>query len=399
MEFGLSPAQQSVVDNAKQLVKECKRYEETWPLSEFDIEPHLATEIRARFIALGLNGLAIPREAGGRGVGTVAKALAFEELQQSPVLRGMNLTWPWLMDPPPALYSAPVWQRDKYLYPVIDGRNQYHICLSEPDYGSDAAGIELKAERRGEKFVLNGFKRWPPDPGHYLTRPDYLVVYAVTDPGKGYRGITTFLVDYPSPGVRVLKVVETEAAGTFLGRVCDYGFTDVEVPAENILGEENAGFRGVQDLLNRNRVLIAANAVGDARRALQMALAYAQERRTFGKLLMDHQAIQLKLAEMATDIETTRMVTLKAAWMIDQGAEARLEAAMAKSLGPRMAANVIDRTIQILGGIGCLKTAKLGESWFFNRMGDLAEGSVEMMKISIFRAMLAQGVRRHESAA
>lgn len=241
---------------------------------------------------------------------------------------------------------------------------------------------------------MNGVKRWSPDPFHFLTRPDYLLVYAITKSGNGYRGISTLLVDFPSAGIDVVQVMETIAPGSFLGRVCDLRFTDVVIPAENLLGAENEGFRYAQQQLNMNRAVIAASAVGEAQWCLDTALKYAQQRNTFGAPLIDRQFIQFTLADMEIDVQVARSLAYRAAWAIDSGDDARAEVAAAKARCPVLACSVIDRAIQILGGIGCLAESRLGEAFFAHRIAQLAEGSVEMMKLTVFRNML-----RHAATA
>jgi alkylation response protein AidB-like acyl-CoA dehydrogenase len=210
-------------------------------------------------------------------------------------------------------------------------------------------------------------------------------VYAVTTPDAGYQGISTLLVDFPRDGIEVDKVMETIAPGSFLGRVCDLRFTDVRVPAENLLGAENDGFHHAQAQLNLNRTVITASEVGEAQWCLDTALAYARGRTTFGAPLIDRQFIQFTLAEMETDIQMARALSYRAACAIDAGKDARSEVAMAKSRCPVLVCSVVDRAIQILGGIGCLAESRMGEAYFQHRIGQLAEGSAEMMKMTVFR--------------
>lgn len=389
MDFKLDKAQQDIVDRAKAFVQnECDPIEKDWPLSDYDVAPELMTSLRNKFQAAGFRGMAIPKASGGHGLGTLAKSLAFEQFKQSWVLYGNVVTWPAFLDPHPALFEAPRAQQERYLWPILEGTAQYHICISEPDFGSDVASIATTAVRRGDTWVINGIKRWSPDPFHPFLVPNYLLVYAVTEPGRGAKGISTFLVDWPSDGVKVVRTMESVAPGTFLGKVCDLEFDNCVIPAENLLGLVNEGFHYVQDQLNRNRAVIGMGAIGLAQRCQDIAIKYAGGRKTFGKRLAEHQAIQWKIADSAMKIETGRLLAYKAAWKIDQGEDARLEAAMAKAYCPEMACRVIDRSIQILGGIGLLKESRLGEAFFQNRISLVAEGSVEMMKRTIARTLL-----------
>lgn len=395
MVLKLPPELAEVQEKARKFVREeCDPIEAEWPLSEYDAPPDRVAHLRQKFTDYGFRGLAIPKEAGGQGLGTLAKCLAFEQLKGSWILFGNTVLWSAYLDPNPALNDAPEWQRQKYLYPILEGREQYHICISEPDHGSDVAAMTTTAVREGDYYVINGVKRWTPDPFHPFTAPKYLLVYATTAPGSGYKGISTFLVDFPSEGVEVRDIKETAASGTFLGRICDLHFTNCRVPAENLLGKEGEGFRYVQDQLNRNRTVIGMGAVGTAQRAQNIAVAYAKERVTFGQPLSEQQAIQWMLAESEIELNAGRLLCYQAAEKIDSGTDARKEAAMVKAYCPQMATKVIDRAIQVLGGIGALKESRLSEAYFLYRLAMIAEGSVEMMKMTIAKSLLGMGPRK-----
>lgn len=190
--------------------------------------------------------------------------------------------------------------------------------------------------------------------------PEYLLCFAVTGPGKGHRGISTFLVDYPNPGVSVGREFDTIGTG-YLGRSCDYVYSDCVVPAENMLGAQGQGFGHMMEQLNRNRCVIGARLTGMAAWAQRKAVAYAKERSTFGKPLAERQAIQWMLAESEMDIEQLRLLVYKTAWLLDQGIDARKEVAMVKCLAPVVSTRVIDRAIQIHGGLGLVKETRLAQ--------------------------------------
>jgi len=368
MDFNLSEEEKALRNRAREFVeKECQPLEETWPLSDYDASSSVMKELREKMMAYGFYGIAVPKAASGKGMGTLAKCLVFEQLKQTWVMAGNVVAWPAYLDPQPAFFDAPEFQKEKYLYPLVRGEKQFHFCFSEPEVGSDVASMKTVAVREGDNYVLNGFKRWSPDPLHPYLKPDYMIVYAVTGPGKGYRGISAFIVDYPSPGLEVNRVMETLAPGTFLGRVCDLAFEDCMVPAENLLGSENEGFRYGMTQLNRNRTIISAGAVGWSQKCFDMATEYAKQRETFGKQLSERQTIQWMLADSAMELHMGRLQVYHAAWKIDQGGDARMEAAMAKAYCPEMACRVIDRAIQIYGGIGCLKETRLGEAYILHR--------------------------------
>lgn len=384
MDLSLSPTELDIQQRARTFVdEECRPLEPSWPLSDYDIATPDAEKLQRRFTELGFRGMAIPEEAGGGGYGTLAKCLAFEEFKKTWVLWGNTLISSAFLDPHPLLYTASPDLRRRYLDPVLRGDASYHICISEPDVGSDVASLRTTATREGDHYRINGIKRWSPDPEHELLRPDYLLVYARTGPGDGGRGISTFVVDYPDPGIAVTDRQETVAHSTFLGRVCDLEFNDVRVPVEQRLGDEGKGFYYVQDQLNRNRTVIAAGNIGIAERCLADAVAYTRQRETFGSALSSHQAIQWMIAESRMDIEMGRSLAHRAAWLIDQGLEARVEVAMAKAFCPEMAARVVDRAIQMFGGVGVLQSSRLGQAYWLARISKIAEGSTEMMKMII----------------
>jgi alkylation response protein AidB-like acyl-CoA dehydrogenase len=389
MNFQLTSAQQVIKDKAVDFVKTiCGPMERDWPLSDFEATPEQIQYLRDKFNEYGFRGLAIPKESGGKGLGTLAKCLVYEQLKSSFVTTGNTALWPGYIDPPPALFRAPAAQREKYLQPILDGTKMYHIAISEPGTGSDAAAITTTARRDGDSFILSGVKRWTQDPTEPYVKPDYFVVYAVTGPGAGYRGISSFLVDYPSPSIRVIRKMATAAPGTVLGKVVDLEFSECRVPAANLLGELGGGFATFNEQLNRNRAVIAAGAVGIANRCLDIATHYAQQRVTFGAPLAERQAIQWMLAESAIEISAGRLLAYQAADKIDRGEDVRVEAAMAKAYCPRMACRVIDHTIQILGGLGFIADSRLRDVYSHQRIMCVAEGSEEAMKLTIARDVL-----------
>lgn len=395
MDFELSAEQAEIKRRAAAFVDEvCRPLEDSWGVDDYQVPHEIIMGVVAKFREHGFRGLAIPREAGGQGLGTLAKCLVYEELVTSPVMHGLLATWSGFLDPHPALHTAPEWQREAYLYPILKEDKFYHINISEPDAGSDAAGISTTAVRHGDTYVINGIKRWAPPPNHPALTPKYLLCYAVTDPARGYEGISLFLVDYPNPGVSVLREYETMAPGTYLGRSCDYEYKDCVVPARNMLGEEGMGFRYMMDQLNRNRTVIGARLAGTANWAQERAVERARERETFGKPLAERQAIQWMLADSAMDLEQMRLMVYKTAWLIDNGRDARKEAAMVKCFAPLATCRVIDRAIQIHGGMGVVKESRFGQLYFQSRIAQVAEGTTEIMKLTIAREVLKGG--RHQ---
>jgi alkylation response protein AidB-like acyl-CoA dehydrogenase len=388
MHFQMTAEQKAARARATAFVEEvCRPLEDAWPYDDYDADPDVIMGVARKFREYGLRGLSVPREAGGLGAGAVAKCLVYEEIESSHVAHGSLATWSGLMEPHPALYSAPQWQQEKYLRPLLDEDKFFHLNISEPGAGSDAAGITTTAVRRGGEYVINGTKRWAPPPTHPAVKPEYLLCFAVTSPGKGHRGISTFLVDYPNPGVSVGREFDTIGTG-YLGRACDYVYSDCVVPAESMLGAPGHGFGHMMEQLNRNRCVIGARFTGMAAWAQRKAVDYARERSTFGRPLADRQAVQWMLAESEMDIEQLRLLVYKTAWMLDEGMDARKEVAMVKCLAPVVSARVIDRAMQIHGGLGMVKETRLAQLYSSARIAQVAEGSTEMMKLTVAREVL-----------
>lgn len=385
MDFELTPEQQAVKARATAFVDEvCKPLEDSWAYDDLEMDPVVVMSVTKQFREYGLRGLSIPKEVGGLGLGTIAKCLVYEELMTSHVMHGGLMTWTGVTEPHPGLYVAPQWQREKYLDPMLQDERFFAIHISEPGAGSDAAGITTTAVRRGNDYVINGLKRWGPPPHHPAIKPDYLLTYAVTDPTKGHKGISLFLVDYPNPGVTVTNEYETIGTG-YLGQAADWEYKDCTVPAENILGVEGGGFSEMMDQLNRNRVVICARLLGTAQWAQKRAIARAKERVAFGSPIGERQAVQWMIAESEMELAQLRWMIYNAAWMLDNGIDARKEVAMAKAAAPVIGCNVIDRAIQIHGGLGLIRETRLAQVYAECRIAQVAEGSTEMMKMTIAR--------------
>ena len=309
----------------------CRPLEADWAPADYDVDPDVVMHVARRFREYGLRGLSVPSEAGGQGAGTVAKCLVCEEIASSHVVHGSLATWSGLMEPAPMLYHAPQWQKEKYLTPLLREDKFCQLNISEPGAGSDAAGITTTAVRRANGYVINGTKRWSPPPHHPAVTPEYLLCFAVTEPGPGHRSISAFLVDYPNPGVSVERIIDT-AGTSYQGLACDYRYEDCIVLAENLLGSAGQGFRYMMDQLNRNRVVIGASLLGRSAWAQRKAIAFARERSAFGRPLSGRQAIQWMIADSEMELAQLRLLTYETC------------------LAPLVGAKVTDRAMQIHGG-------------------------------------------------
>ena len=283
------------------------------------------------------------------------------------------------------LYAATDDQKDRYLYPMLNGEKRAFFGLTEPSGGSDPArAIQTKAVKDGDDWILNGSKLFSSG----ADRADFGLVFARTDPSKGRRGISAFLVDTDSPGFEVRRVVHTLRSANY---GTELSFDDIRVPAANLLGEEGGGFSLANANLTRQRIPYSATCIGIAVAAQEMAISYSKQRETFGAALASRQAIQWMIVDNEIDIRTGRMMYLAAAEKAEQDEPFRFEAAMAKLTSTEGASRVVDRAIQIHGGIGVTKDLPL-ERWYREmRIRRIGEGPSEVQRIIMARDLLGRG--------
>lgn len=379
MDFMLSEQQAQIREGAAQIAREIVApraravdLEGTYPFDYFEA-----------FHKAGLLGLAIPKEYGGSGAGTLGLALAIEEVAKYCCTAGLILLTSRL---PTAgiLLAGTAEQKEQYLRGVAEGRRRGCFALTEPEAGSDAAAITTTATRDGDSYVLNGVKIW----AGQATVADFAVVVAKTNPQAGSQGVSVFIVDLPNPGFHIIR--ELPKLGVLGVPVVEIDLHDCRVPASALLGEENKGFRVVMRTLNVVRPLVAARGIGLAEGATSYALAYAKQRRTFGRPIIEHQTIAFKLAEMAMQLEAARLLTYHAAWLVDQGKSDRDIAhvlSIAKATASEMAIRVSEETMQILGGYGYLKDYAPERYYRDARQLTLVEGTSEIHRLIISRAL------------
>lgn len=330
---------------------------------------------------LGFLGMTVPPEWGGAGADYVAYALALEEIAAgdgatSTVMSGHNSVGCM----PILAYGTPA-QKERYLRPMARGEKLCAFCLTEPQTGSDAAAIKTRAERRNDRYILNGTKQ-------FITtgkNADIALVFAVTDAGAGKRGISGFIVETDTPGYRVGRV--EKKMGQNASDTCEIHFDDLEIPAENMLGKDGQGYRIALANLEGGRIGIAAQSVGMARAAHEIALAYALERQSFGKPIIQHQAVAFRLAEMATAIEAARQLVLHAAALRSAGRPCVGEAAMAKLFASEMAERVCSDAIQTLGGNGYMQEYGVERIFRAVRVAKIYEGSNDIQRLVISRTL------------
>lgn len=332
---------------------------------------------------LGFLGMTVPSEWGGANADYVAYALALEEIAAgdgavSTIMSGHNSVGCM-----PILEYGTIPQKEKYLRPMASGAQLCAFCLTEPQGGSDASALRTTAERRGDCYVLNGTKQ-------FITtgkNADLALVFAVTNPGAGKRGISAFIVETSRPGYRVGRI--EKKMGQNASDTCEIHFDDLKLPVENRLGEEGQGYRIALSNLEGGRIGIAAQSVGMARAAMEIAIAYAQERKSFGKRIIEHQAVAFRLADMATGVEASRQLVLHAATLRSSGLSCLREASMAKLFATETAERVCSDAIQTLGGAGYMEDFGVERIFRAVRGAKIYEGTNDIQRLVISRALVS----------
>ena len=348
------------------------------------LPPEIEKSILDKARDVGLVGIEVPEEYGGQGLGVLAKLVVVEQLKQSILFPfGFPPNFP---DVAMLLECCKGPQIEKYLKPFMRGESQSAIAITEPGAGSDAGAIRMRAERKGGKWVLNGNKI-------YITHAryaDFIMVATVTDPEKGSRGgMTTFIVDKNTPGMTV------PSSYPMIGDYAPYAihFDNVEVGDEQILGEVGQAFAPLQLRLGLRRLEIAATCVALATRCLNMMIEQARQRKTFGALLADRQAIQWWIADSYQEIDMVRLAMYRLAWKLDQKTyDVRREASMVKVQGSELVGRVVDRAIQLFGGMGVSKELPLEFISRVTRIYRIVEGPSEVHRWVVARDLLKNGI-------
>jgi len=332
---------------------------------------------------LGFLGMMVDPKYGGGGMDAISYVIAMEEISKidasaSVVLSVNNSLVCWGLE----TFGTEA-QKQKYLIPLAKGEIIGAFCLSEPEAGSDATSQQTTAIDKGDHYLLNGTKNW-------ITNGSSASVYLViaqTHPEKGSKGINALIVERGMPGFQIGP--KENKLGIRGSDTHSLMFTDVKVPKENRIGEDGFGFKFAMKTLAGGRIGIAAQALGIASGAYELALAYSKERKAFGKPISQHQAIQFKLADMATEIEAARLLCFKAAWLKDQHLDYGTASAMAKVFSSRVAMETSVEAIQIHGGYGYVKEYHVERLMRDAKITQIYEGTTEVQKIVISRAVLA----------
>ncbi|MHA1731440.1 MAG: acyl-CoA dehydrogenase family protein [Promethearchaeota archaeon] len=348
----------------------------------FDEVDEMPVYIIKRAFEAGLMNLGIPEEYGGKGLGLVEESVVVEEIAAACLGLSTSIFGNSLGEEP-IILSENTAVKEKYLTEVAREFKIVAFATSEPTMGSDVAGIRCKAERDGDDYVLNGLKYWVTNGGF----ADYLSVFATTDPKSRHKGICAFLVDMGWEGVSVGEHIPKMGLRT--SNTVAVEFDNLRVPAENVLaGPGGPGFVLGMKTFAKTRPIIGAFAVGAARSAMEFAIEYAKRRRAFGQPISQFQSIQFKIAEMFQKVETSRLLTRKAAWEADTGREPTLTASLTKFYATEAARDVVDDAIQIFGGYGYTRMMPLEKLYRDIRVLMIYEGTSQVQRIVVGRHAL-----------
>ncbi len=388
MDFSLTDEQQQL----RKTVREFAEAEIAPHVREWDETSHFPSEAVGKLAEMGLLGVIFPEKYGGAGLGYMEYAIALEELAR--VDGSVALT----VAAHTSLCSNHIYkfgseaQREKYLPRLASGEWLGCWSLTEPEAGSDAGGTRTTAESADDGWVLNGSKTFTTN-GHYA---HVCVAMAVTDRGAGHRGISAFLIEKGTPGFRPGK--KEDKLGLRASDTSEIVFTSCRVPAENLIGKPGDGFINSLSVLDGGRVSIAAFALGMAQGAYETAARYAKQRRQFGKAIAEFQAIQFKLADMATEIAAARLLTYRAAWLADRSRaegdrpqQYTSESAMAKLFAGETAVRVANEAVQVLGGYGFIKDYPAEKYYRDVKLATIGEGTSEIQRLVIARHLLGRG--------
>ena len=351
---------------------------EVKPLArELDETGRFPRETFKKAAELGLAAISLPEEEGGAGMDHISYSIVIEEISRVCASTGV------ILSVQNSLYCDPIHrfgtaeQKKKFLTPFARGEKIGCYALTEPQAGSNAAALATKAARKGDNYVINGTKAWITNGGV----ADAAVVYVNTHPEKGEKGITALIVEKGTPGFAVGK--EEKKLGIHATACTELSFTDCEVSAANLLGQEGEGYKIALSTLDGGRIGIAAQALGIAQGAFEAALSYAQQRQAFGHPIADFQAIQFMLADMATELDAARLLTRRAAWKQDSGARFSMDAAMAKLFASEMATRVAHKAMQIHGGYGYSREYPVERAYRDARITEIYEGTSEIQRLVI----------------
>ena len=378
MNFELNEEQQQI----KMSVREFAESEIKPHVMEWDETQHFPVELRPKLAELGLMGVIFPEQYGGAGMGYIEYATIIEEIARVDGSVGLSVAAHNSLCSNHIYMFGSEEQKQKYLVPLAQGESFGAWGLTEAQAGSDSAGTRTTAVRNNGNYVVNGSK-------NFITHAiscNTLVAVAVTDKSKGNKGISAFIFDKSMEGFRSDK--KENKLGMRASETASVVFEDCQVPQENLLGNEGEGFTQAMKILDGGRISIAALSVGIAQGAFEAAVRYSKERQQFGQPIAEFQAIQFKLADMATQIEAARLLTMQAAYLKDNNKRVTKESAMAKLYASEVAVRVSEESIQIHGGYGYIKDYPAEKYWRDSKLCTIGEGTSEIQRIVIAKQLL-----------
>jgi acyl-CoA dehydrogenase len=360
---------------------EVRPAEEGLPHDATRVAPDVLKGLQAKARKLGLWQIESPAEWGGAGLGLLGQAVVAEESSQCKMGAYIPACHAFGWDPPNVIFRGTKEQIRRYAAPVMETGDKSFVAISEPSGGSDPGrSIQTRAERRGDRYILNGTKTWISGVGD----SDWGVLFARTGPSKGRDGITAFVVEKQFKGFSYKPIPVIRSYSPY-----EISLQDCEVPVENRLGEEGQGFKIAEDWLIHARVPYAAAVIGIAQAALAMAIDWANSREAFRSKLADKQAIQWMIADSEIELRAARLLVWQAAWRGDLGHDIKMDTSIAKVFATETAGRVVDRCIQIFGGLGVAQEMPL-ERWYRElRIKRLGEGPSEVHRMVVAREMLS----------
>ena len=381
MRFELTEEQKMLKDMVRRFAEEQVKPR----AKEIDEKCEIPQEIINQLKELGLFGVHVPEEYNGSGMDYVSYAIVVEELSRACASTGVLVSAHTSLVVDPILKYGTEEQKKKYLTALASGEKIGAHAMTEPGAGTDVTSISTTAKRDGDYYIINGTK-------HFITNAkeaDIFLVFAMTDKEKKHKGMSAFIVEKGTPGFEITKYEhKLGIRGSSTGELV---FEDCKVPAENLLGEEGQGFYIAMHCYDGGRIGIAAQAVGIAQAAFEEAMEFAKTRVQFGQPIINFQAIQFKLADMATLIEAARLLYLKAAWMKDQGIPSYYKvSAMAKLFASDVAMKVTREAIQVHGGYGYTTDYDVERHYRDAKITEIYEGTIEAQRLTIARALLKE---------
>ena len=382
MDFALTEEQQMIVKATRDFVREELMPHEQEVEQTGELRPDLLRELKAKAIEAGLYAANMPTEVGGVGLDTVSWVLYEKELGRTSYI----LHYTCVARPSNILLACQGEQRERYLLPTVRGERTECLAMTEPDAGSDLRGMKATAVEKGGDFVINGTKHFISHADH----ADYVILFAATgevDSSRGKRKlITSFLVDMNTPGFEVRPGYRNVSHRGYTNSILQ--FNDCRVPRSAVLGEVHQGFEVANTWLGSTRLQVAATCLGRAERALELAKQWAVDRVQFGQQIGKFQGVSFKLADMAVELRAAELLTLEAAWKVDQKTASDMDMAIAKLKATEMLAMVSDEALQIHGGMGLMSDLPLERIWRDARIERIWDGTSEVQRHIISRSLL-----------